>query len=152
MHAARDDLVSAYLEAARAFRSALVNDEAEQHEFARRLRNAVARLYLTASSLPRVGRPTTEARVVATVSPAHDAALERRVRARLGDGDTLEEERRGSLAYRLVEIDAELARCVDSLGEPCQPDALPAAWSAFEECWGSHALDVLRPLHRIARA
>jgi uncharacterized protein DUF5063 len=137
MPAREDEVVSAFLQAARAFRSALANDRSEKREFARRVRNAVARVYLAAASLPRGGGAAV------TVDRGHSRALEERIRARLGDA---------SLAQELAEIDDELARCVVWLEEPREPDALGDVWVAFEEHWGRHAVDVLRPLHHIARA
>jgi uncharacterized protein DUF5063 len=83
-------------------------------------------------------------------SPAGFGTLEERIRAQLGDADTIVDV--SSLAQELAEIDDELARCVVWLEEPRKPDALRKVWSAFEQRWGTHAVEVLQPLHRIARA
>ena len=64
MPAREEEVVSAFREAAQAFRSALANDRAEKREFARRVRNAVARVYLAASRLPRGGSVATATRRV----------------------------------------------------------------------------------------
>jgi hypothetical protein len=138
MPAGEDEVVSAFREAAEAFRSALANDEHERREFARRVRNAVARVYLAAASLPRGGGLGT-----ATIDRGYNRTLEARIRARFGDA---------ALAQELAEIDGELERSVAWLEEPREPDALSGVWSAFEQHWGSCAVDALPPLHRIARA
>ena len=51
----------------------------------------------------------------------------------------------------LAAIDDALAEAIECL-EKDQPGAVWRARRDFEERWGGHALDVLRPLHRIARA
>ena len=158
-----DEAVSAFLEAARGFRSALASQEMETGEFARRLRNAVARVYLAAARLPRGGSVMTDDTPSLKADRAYSRALERSVRDRLGHADTFvdvwdptDRDRRAkpierSLAEELVEIDEDLARSVSWLEETQQPDALWHTWFAFEEHWGKHAVDVLRPLHHIAR-
>lgn len=138
MPAREDDVVAAFCEAAQAFRSALANGQEEEREFARRVRNAVARVYLAAATLPRGPGSGT-----ATVDRDYSRALERRIRDRFGDA---------SLAQELAAIDRDLERSVAWLEEPREPDALSGVWSAFEQHWGSYAVDVLPPLHRIARA
>lgn len=114
--------------------------DVETPEFARRLRNAVACLYLAAARLPRGGPGTTEDIPAPSADRQPSQALEQRIRLRFG-----------ALAQELVELDQDLADSLARLEEPQSPDALWQAWSAFEEHWGKHAVDVLRPLHRIAR-
>lgn len=66
---------------------------------------------------------------------------------RRGPVETIER----SLAQELVEIDEDLAASIIWLEDAPSPDLLWDAWFAFEEHWGKHAVDVLRPLHHIAR-
>jgi hypothetical protein len=138
-----DEVVSALREAAQAFRAALASDREEKRESARRVRNAVARVYLAAASLPRGGSVPTDAGARTSLDQDYSRALAERIRARFGDA---------SLAQELAEIDGELARCAAWLEEPRDPDALREVWFSFEQRWGTHAVDVLRPLHQIARA
>jgi hypothetical protein len=157
-----DEAVSTFLEAARGFRSALASEETDRDEFARRLRNAVARVYLAATGLPRGGSVSGDTPTLGA-DQDHSRELELRTRARLGPADTFvdvwdptqrdarPETIERSLAQELVEIDEDLARCVVWLEEPHRPDTLWDVWCAFEEHWGKHAVDVLRPLHQIAR-
>ena len=145
MPAGEDEVVSAFREAAQAFRAALASDREDKREFARRLRNAVARVYLAAARLPRGG-----SRATATIDRGYSRALEGRIRARFGDAETFVDV--SVLAQELAEIDGDLERSVAWLDEPREPDALSGVWSAFEQHWGSYAVDVLPPLHRIARA
>ena len=142
MAAGEDEVVSAFREAAQAFRSALANDRAEKREFARRVRNAVARVYLAASRLPRSGTVSPGDSARTSFDQNYSRALEGRIQARFGDA---------SLAHELAEIDEELARCSAWLEEPRDLDALRKVWFSFEQRWGTHAVDVLRPLHHIAR-
>lgn len=157
-----DEPVAAFVEAARGFRSAVANEEEGLDQFARRLRNAVARVYLAAARLPRGGSVTSDEIPDMTADRAYSHELEARIGARLGPADTFvdvwDPTERGrtrpiqrSLAQELVEIDEDLARSVSWLEEPRPPDALWHVWFAFEEHWGKHAVDVLRPLHHIAR-
>jgi hypothetical protein len=143
MQTYEDEVVSAFRDAAQAFRSALANDREERRESARRVRNAVARVYLAAASLPRGGSAATDDTGRRSFAQDYSRALEDRIRVRFGDA---------SLAQELAEIDGELARCAAWLEEPRDPDALRDVWFSFEQRWGTHAVDVLRPLHRIARA
>jgi hypothetical protein len=111
--------VSSFVEAAVAFRT-VVEAAAEAEpgpSYARRLRNAVARVYLAAAladsdgGLPQTGSART-------------GELETAVRDRLGSAD---------LAREVMAI-------YDGLG------------ASGAERWGGHAIDVLRPLHALARA
>ena len=131
-----------FLAAAKAFRSALASeDELEPREFARAVRNAVARVYLAATMLPAAQLPASG--VVAAQARQLSDVLEERMRARLADSDTL-------VAGGLVEIDCELAKAVARL-EDGRPDALSEARFSFESRWATPALDVLQPLHELAK-
>jgi hypothetical protein len=106
-----------FLAAARAFRAAFdARDPGDAHS-ARRVRNAVARVYLAAVFLPSHG--------VAAAAGARDCS------------------------DPLSALDEALADAIAHLEE----DAPGAVWrvrASFEERWGAYALDVLRPLHRLA--
>jgi hypothetical protein len=114
------DATLAFLAAARAFRSAYAERDPRDAASARRVRNAVARVYLAAVFLPSHGS-------------TGDAPAER------------------------LELDDSLAAIDDALADAVallEEDVPGAVWRArrdFEERWGGHALDVLEPLHRIAR-
>jgi hypothetical protein len=132
------DVVADFLAAAHRFRDVVADDEpAAPPAAARTIRNAVARVYLAATMLP----PAGGASAGAGAAGALDDALAARLRARLGTDD---------VAAPLARMDEELAASVSWL-EDDAPQALPRAWLAFERGWGSCALDVLEPLHRIAR-
>ena len=114
------DAASEFLAAAHAFRAVLAERDPADARSARRVRNAVARLYLAAVFLP--SHSSTE--------PAeHEAPL--------------------GLDDSLVAIDDAIRDAVARL----EADAPGAVWRArrdFEQRWGGHAVDVLRPLHRLA--
>jgi hypothetical protein len=114
------DAASEFLAAARAFRSALAGRDPADPLSARRVRNAVARLYLAAAFLP--SRSSAE--------PAEPVAP-------LGVDESL------------ALIDDALRDAVARL-EADRPGAVWRARRDFERRWGGHAVDVLRPLHRIA--
>jgi hypothetical protein len=137
------DTVPAFLDAARAFRSTLATEEPlERDELARRLRNAVARVYVAAARLPRGGAATTE-RTSGSISVRRSSqALEDRLTSAFDER---------ALAQELVAIDVGLADSLVWLEERPTADALRHVWLTFEQRWGSHAVDVLRPLHHIAR-
>jgi hypothetical protein len=115
----RTDPSGEFERAAAAFRT-VVEAAAEAEPgpwYARRLRNAVARVYLAAALAGSDGElPQTGA--------ARSSELETAVRDRLGSAD---------LAREVMEI-------YDGLG------------ASGAERWGGHAVDVLRPLHALARA
>jgi hypothetical protein len=111
------DVAADFLAAARAFRAALADEGAD----ARRVRNAVARVYLAAVFLPSHSRD----------EPGGET------------GEAL------PLELALEEIDGALADAIALLEEDV-PDAVWRARRAFELSWGTHAVDVLRPLHRAA--
>jgi hypothetical protein len=127
---------------------------------ARRLRNAVARVYLAAALLPRVdaGDSDLEPRRAPTAS-----ALEAALRQRLGAADTFtdvwdptepdsSDPIARTLSGELVEIYDDLGEALVLLDEAAagRPDLLWDVWFAFETHWGKHAIDVLRPLHHLA--
>lgn len=157
------DRVSSFLEAARGFRSALASDsDVDSVEFARLLRNAVARVYLAAAGLPRRSSVASEELGAVTRERRHSELLEEGIRRRFGPADTFvdvwdptdrteSEAIERSLARELAEIDEDLADAISRLEEPQSPDALREVGIAFEQHWGKRAVDVLRPLHRIAR-
>ena len=115
------DVTLEFLSAARAFRGAYADRAPGDAASARRVRNAVSRVYLAAVFLP--SHTSTD----------------------VGHADPL------PLDEALAAIDSALADAVAWL-EADAPDAVWRARQDFEEHWGGHALDVLRPLHRAARA
>jgi hypothetical protein len=98
----------------------------------RRLRNAVARAYLAAAFLPAAAHPASE-------PPEVDASGHRALRPS-PDVD---------LEQTLEALDAELGRALTLLarGEPADVSRVRLE---FEQRWSHHALDALRPLHRLA--
>jgi hypothetical protein len=111
------DVADEFLRAARAFRAAFTAHDRDDASSARRVRNAVARVYLAAVFLPSHGvaeepRPTSEVDPLAALDTA------------LAD------------AIRLLQADV--------------PGAVWRVREDFELHWGGLALDVLRPLHRVA--
>ena len=113
------DAALEFLDAARAFRKALEDHDPDDTQSARRVRNAVARVYLAAVFLP---------------SHSSEESVEH---------DPL------SLAESLAAIDDALAEAIGWL-EADLPGAVWRARRDFEQRWGGHAVDVLRPLHRLA--
>jgi hypothetical protein len=156
------DLAPEFLVAARAFRAALASEEVEPHEFARRVRNGLARVYLAAALLP-ASTPQTDDAPPSQRDRRGSDTLRDRLRTRFGgadrfvdvfdpagiDGDDSRPIER-SLAQELVEIDDDLAEAVSWL-EGGVADALWEVRERFEIHWGKHAVDVLRPLHGLAR-
>ena len=148
--------------AARTFRQVLASDDVEEREFARHVRNALARVYLAAALLGPPTTPETDD-IADTVRESRDSrALGEKLRVRFGDADefvdvydptgTDSDDRhpiRRSLAQELVEIDEDLADTIVWLEEDV-PDALWQARWAFENHWGQHAVACLRPLHQLA--
>lgn len=111
------DVVDEFLLAARAFRAALTDYDRDDAASARRVRNALARVYLAAVFLPSHG----------------------------GDADPEPAEHGDPLGA----VDEALADAIAVL----QADEPGAVWRVrrdFELRWGGLALDVLRPLHRVA--
>ena len=131
------DVVAEFVAAAQRFRETVADaTPADRAEHARRLRNAVARVYLAATMLPPAGGAEQEEAAVAL-----DDALAARLRA------TLDED---PVASRLARMDEELSASISWL-ERDGPQALRRVWLAFDGGWGTDALEVLEPLHRIAR-
>jgi hypothetical protein len=111
------DVADEFLRAARAFRSALREHAPDDPASARRVRNAVARVYLAGVFLPSHGSATQP-----------QAA---------GEGDPL------------TALDKALADAIAQL-ESDVPGAVWRVREDFELRWGGVALDLLRPLHRVA--
>jgi uncharacterized protein DUF5063 len=162
------DVSAQFLAAAREFRAALVADEVEDGAFARRVRDALAQVYLEAALLGPPGR--VESQAADNWGDLEDSAprgvdsraLQEKLKARFGEHDVFVDvfdpsqlavedidpiER--SLSQELVEIDDDLAEAITLLGED-RPDALWDVQWAFENHWGDHAHACLRPLHQMA--
>ena len=136
---ATDTRVEEFRRAAASFR-ATIESAGETAEFPRRVRNAVSRAYLAAVFLP-AGDVTADELGAVEVAP-HDEALERRLAATVeSDADALAEE--------LLAIYDDLGRAL-ALLDRAAPEALWDVRFDFESHWGSHAVNVLRPLHRLA--
>jgi Domain of unknown function (DUF5063) len=154
------DMVAEFGRAAELFRSEIEGaDEAEPGaSYARRLRNALARVYLAAVLL---GRPAfVDGEDAPGVDVTQSSHLEQAVRARLGPADTFldvwdptepiaGDPIQRTLAGELVEIYGDLGVALSLLAEE-RPGALWDIAEAFEGHWGKHAVDVLRPLHHLA--
>ena len=157
------DVVSAFFEAALAFRSALASHDSDTPQLARQVRNALARVYLAAALLGPPGAVKTDDDAPSgRPDPSASRALWARLSARFGehdhyvdvfdpsqltDGDT--KAMAGSITQDLVEIDEDLAEAIAWL-EQDRPDVLWDVRWAFENHWGRHALACLRPLHQLA--
>ena len=155
------DVAPGFLAAARSFRAVLVDDDVEDRAFARRVRNAVARVYVAAALL---GPPTSVDSDDSGDPPPHaeeSSVLRRKLEARFGEHDVFVEvydpsrlvdedvELERLLSSELVEIDEDLAEAIAWLEEG-RADALWDIRWAFENHWGPHALSCLRPLHQLA--
>ena len=127
---------------------------------ARRLRNAVARLYLAAALLPRVALDEPAGKEPTPAQRQSDA-LEAALRDRFGPADTFvavsdptraeaDDPVRRTLAGELVEIYEDVGDALALLDAGGGPEALWDIGFAFETHWGKHAVDVLRPLHQLA--
>jgi hypothetical protein len=152
-----------FLAAARAFRAALVSDDIDRGEFARQVRNALARVYLAAALLgPPTAVETDDDPPEARPAPAESRTLWSTLSARFGEHDhyvdvfdpslfTDDDAKAmsGSITQDLVEIDEDLAESIAWL-ERDIPGVLWDVRFAFENHWGRHALSCLRPLHQLA--
>ena len=151
-----------FLAAARAFRAVLEQDDVEERQFARHVRNAVARVYLAAALMGPPTAAETDELPASTRDRRDSDALRERLRTRFGDADGFVEifdaagvdgikqrPLRSSLSGELVEIDEDLADAIAWL-ETGATDALWQVRFDFEQHWGRHAVDVLRPLHQLA--
>ena len=157
-----DDAAPEFLAAARAFREALVAD-AEEREFARQVRNALARVYLAAALLGPPGAVAED-----DDSPnrrpesAASAALQEALAARFAESNVFTDvfDPTGidsesmkpfehSVSWGLFEIDEDLAEAIAWL-EQDAPNALWDISFGFEQHWGAHAVACLRPLHQLA--
>jgi hypothetical protein len=149
--------------AATAFRAAVEEAAAPSGSEwpARRLRNAVARVYMAAALLPRVP-PATEDYALPAVDRTASVAIEDGLRRRFGCFDTFvdvwdptegaaDDPIQRTLAGELVEIYDDLREALAWLeAAPAASDILWDVGYAFEIHWGKHAVDVLRPLHHLA--
>ena len=156
------DAALEFLAAARAYRTALVAADAPEREFARRVRNALARVYLAAALLGPPGAAESDDAPGQRADAGESRALRERLQARFGERDAFVDvldpsgitgagraPHDRSLSQELVEIDEDLAEAIARL-EQDAPDALWDARFAFEQHWGSHAVACLRPLHELA--
>lgn len=157
------DAESEFLAAARAFRAGLVADDVEQGEFARQVRDALARVYLAAALLgpPRAVEADDDP-PDAGPEPSESRALWGKLSARFGEHDLYidvfdpsqltgddAKAMSGSITQDLVEIDDDLAEAIAWLEQDTPGVLWDIRW-AFENHWGRHALACLRPLHQIA--
>jgi hypothetical protein len=151
-----DQRVESFRSAAEAYCRTLESAETVP-EFARRARNAAAKVYLAAAFLPK-GDAGAEAVSRPPVRQRETADLERGVAAALGReaytvSDAFDAEPRaptmGSLSLELGEIYDDLGRAL-ALLERGGADDLRQVRCDFEEHWGRHAVEVLRPLHHLA--
>jgi Domain of unknown function (DUF5063) len=157
------DRVAEFQQAAEAYRAAVeaAKDSQPGAPYARRLRNAVARVYLAAALLDR-----PELDESADDPPAIDTTrsrdLEAAVRSRFGSADEFldvwdptepdaRDPIRRSLAQELVEIYEELGVALALLTTRDGRGGLWDIAESFEQHWGKHAVDVLRPLHHLTR-
>jgi hypothetical protein len=151
-----------FLGAAREFRAVLREEDVPEREFARRVRNALARVYLAGALLGSPGAPETDDRPLdATRDRAESQELQARLEARFGEHDIfvdvydpsrlMDEDVapiEHSLSWGLVEIDEDLTDAIAWLDEGL-PDALWDVRWAVENHWGQHAVACLRPLHQL---
>ena len=157
------DSATDFLAGARAFRAALVADDVGEGEFARKVRNALARVYLAAALLgPPTAVGSDDDPPAARPEPSESRALWGTLAARFGEHDRYVDvfdpsqltdddakAMSGSITQDLVEIDDDLAEAIAWL-EQDTPGVLWDVRFAFENHWGRHALACLRPLHQIA--
>jgi Domain of unknown function (DUF5063) len=154
-----DDL-ERFTQAAREFGSALRNDESDLVEWTRATRNAVAQVYVAAAALP-AGSVTTDDGPPGR-APSGELEVAAELRTRLGSNDTYRlvwdatgafgndpEPIESSLSGELAEIDSDLHEALAWLEQP-HADVLWDLRFAFEQHWGQHAVNVLRPLHVLA--
>jgi hypothetical protein len=133
------------------------SQDGDLRSYARRARNAVAGVYLAAALLPPTVLPEDDPAV-----PAGDLrrsqALEASIRDVLGADDTFvdiwdptepDDPIQRTLAGELVEIYEDLREALWLL-DTVSEDGLWEIEFAFENHWGKHAVDVLRPLHLLA--
>jgi hypothetical protein len=157
------DAALEFLAAARAFRAALAAEDVPELEFARTVRNTLARAYLEAALLGPPLAVTADADAPdRRPEGSASSALRERLAARFGEHDVfvdvfdpsrlVDEDTtpiQGTLSSQLVDLDEDLAEAIAWLEE----DAPDAAWQVrfdFEQHWGSHAVACLRPLHQMA--
>jgi hypothetical protein len=151
-----------FRQAAEAYR-AVIEDAREAEggaAYARRLRNAVARVYLAAALIGQPNFSDADADPP-DAETSRSRELEDAIRGRFGPADefvdvwdpTEPDDRdpiRRSLAQELVEIYEDLGVGLALLASQERAEPLwDIAWS-FEQHWGKHAVDLLRPLHHLA--
>jgi hypothetical protein len=152
-----------FRQAAEAYRAAVeaAKDSQPGSAYARRLRNAVARVYLAAALLDRGDFIESDADAPG-IDTTRSSDLQAAVRSRFGSADefvdvwdpTEPEEGdpiRRSLAQELVEIYEDLGVALALLAAQERRGPVWDVAETFEHHWGKHAVDVLRPLHHLAR-
>jgi Domain of unknown function (DUF5063) len=152
-----DPGLEGFRRAAEEYRRTVVEAETTP-DLARRLRNAIARVYLAATGLPSARSAVAEVRVQVD-EPREPLELERRVAAGLRRdaclvawGPTQHEPIDpivGSLSLELGEIYDDLGRALAQI-ERGTGDDLSGVRVGFEERWGGRAVNTLRPLHQLA--
>jgi hypothetical protein len=155
------DATHELIAAARAFREALRGDAGE-HEFARQVRNTLARVYLAAALLGPPAEVELDEDPPDYVRREDSRGLEERLAARFGESNLFvdvydptgidsedAEACTRVLSAELIEIDEDLDRSIDWLEQHGARGLWDIRWS-FENHWGQHALACLRPLHQLA--
>jgi len=156
------DPVVAFQQAAENYRAAIeaAKDSEPGASFARRLRNAVASVYLAAALLD--SGDLFDEDDAPDIDTTRSSELESAVRSRFGPADTFWEvwdpteldesdPSCGTLAGELVEIYEDLGVALALLAMPERRGALWDITEGFADHWGEHAVNVLRPLHQLAR-
>jgi hypothetical protein len=157
------DRVDEFRQAAEAYRAAIeaAKDALPGAAYARRVRNAVARVYLAAALLDRTDFITSDDDPPG-IDTTQSSDLEAAVRSRFGSADefldvwdpTEPDEGdpiRRSLAQELMEIYGDLGVALALLAAEERRGPVWDIADTFENHWGKHAVDVLRPLHHVAR-
>jgi hypothetical protein len=148
--------------AARRYRVALRADEPDVVSWTRGVRNAVAQLYLAAALLPSGASTDDSGPPDRSSSDEDQNLLAADLEARLGENDpyreiwdptealdTDSEPIECFISRDLAEIDGDVHEALGWLEQP-HADLLWDLRFAFEQHWGKHAVDVLRPLHVVA--
>jgi hypothetical protein len=130
-----------FRQAAEAF-CAVIDDRRDEdpRSFARRARNGVAGVYLAAANLPRTGFSVDDLRRVSEANRSAD--IDTAIRELVGADETF-------VGGALMEIYDDLKEALRLL------DTSPEAGAReigvrFESHWSRYAIEVLRPLHRLA--
>jgi Domain of unknown function (DUF5063) len=122
-------------------------------DFARRVRNAVARLYLAGAVLPETAAAAQAVEATGAES-GESLELERRLAAALRraaspTGFDSIDATVVSVSRELGAIYAGAGRALAQLERGTSAD-VSLVRSDFAEHWGGHAVNLLRPLHRLA--